>query len=103
MGPGSSVQVRCEDFAACQLMPLQWAATELWLRQSRVTKPCSCSRRWLDGSSLIYADNVHGLRLDPPNQIMNTANCTHVNYRRPIILGTNATDVTFADGRNYMA
>lgn len=60
-------------------------------------------RRWLDGSSLIFAENVQGVRFDPPNHIVNKKGCTHGNYRRPISLGVNALDVTFGDGRDYMA
>ena len=59
--------------------------------------------RWLDGSSLIFADNVKGLKLDPPNRIVNNAGCTHGNHWRPISLGKNATDVTFTEGRDYMS
>jgi len=64
---------------------------------------CQYTCRWLDGSSLIFADNVKGLKLDPPNRVVNNAGCTHGNYWRPISLGKNATDVTFTEGRDYMS
>jgi hypothetical protein len=59
--------------------------------------------RWLDGTSIIYADNVQGISFDPPNQIINMAGCMNGNYLRPLSLGVNVTDVSFAGGRTYMS
>lgn len=54
--------------------------------------------RWLDGSSLIYAENVMGLVFDPPNRVTNQAGCTHGDYARPITLGKNVANVKFGGG-----